>query len=49
MGRMIVAAIYQQDTPVIIASFYVFTLLVVAGNLIADITYAWVDPRIQFD
>jgi peptide/nickel transport system permease protein len=49
MGRLIVGAIYQQDTPVIIACFYVFTLLVVAGNLIADIAYAWVDPRIQYD
>jgi peptide/nickel transport system permease protein len=49
MGRVIVSAIYQQDTPLIIACFYVFTLLVVAGNLVADIAYAWVDPRIQYD
>ncbi|MEN0067563.1 MAG: ABC transporter permease [Myxococcota bacterium] len=49
MGRMIVNAIYSQDTPLIIASFFIFTLLVVAGNLIADILYAWVDPRIRLD
>jgi peptide/nickel transport system permease protein len=49
MGRVIVDAIYQQDTPLIIACFYVFTLLVVAGNLVADIVYAWVDPRISYD
>ncbi len=47
MGREIVMAIFQQDTPVLIAMFYVFTLLVVAGNLIADLSYAWADPRIQ--
>ena len=37
------------DTPVVIACFYVFTLLVVAGNLLADVAYAWIDPRISFD
>ena len=49
MGRLIVGAIYTQDTPVVIACFYVFTLLVVAGNLLADVAYAWIDPRISFD
>ncbi len=49
MGRLIINAIYSQDTPLIIACFFVSTLLVVAGNLIADITYAFVDPRITYD
>lgn len=49
MGRLIVGAIYTQDTPLIIATFYVFTLLVVAGNLMADVAYALVDPRIKYD
>ncbi len=49
MGRLIVDHIFQQDTPVIIACFYVFTLIVVAGNLLADILYAVVDPRIKYE
>jgi peptide/nickel transport system permease protein len=49
MGRLIVNAIYTQDTPLVIGCFYVFTLLVVAGNLLADLAYAWIDPRISFD
>ena len=49
MGRLIVGAIYTQDTPLIIACFFVSTLLVVTGNLIADVTYALVDPRINYD
>ena len=49
MGRLIVTAIYTQDTPLIIACFFVFTLLVVAGNLLADMLYAVVDPRIRYD
>ena len=49
MGRLIVQAIYTQDTPLVIGCFYIFTLLVVGGNLLADIAYAWIDPRISFD
>lgn len=49
MGRLIVEAIYTQDTPLIIALFFVSTLLVVLGNLLADVTYAIVDPRIKYD
>lgn len=48
MGRLIVSAIFTQDTPVIIGCFFVFTLLVVSGNLIADLLYSVVDPRIRY-
>ena len=47
MGRVILAAIFSQDTPLIIACFFVYTLLTVFGNLIADVTYSLVDPRIR--
>ena len=47
MGRVIVEAIFTQDTPLIIACFFVFTILVVGGNLLADIAYSLVDPRIR--
>ena len=47
MGRLIHRAILTQDTPLLIACFYVYTLVVVAGNLLADVAYAWVDPRIR--
>ena len=47
MGRVIVEAIFTQDTPLIIACFFVFTLLVVTGNLLADLANALVDPRIK--
>jgi len=49
MGRLILSAIYEQDTPVLIACFFVFTLMVVVGNLLADLAYALVDPRIKYD
>ena len=47
MGRLIVGAIFAQDTPLIIACFFVFSLMVVFGNLVADILYSIVDPRIR--
>jgi peptide/nickel transport system permease protein len=49
MGRLIVRAIFAQDTPLIIASFFVYTLLVTCGSLLADIAYAAVDPRIRYE
>ncbi len=48
MGRIIVAAINTQDVPLVMGCFFVFTLLVVAGNLVADILYSVVDPRIRY-
>ena len=49
MGRLIVLAIMSQDTPLIIACFFILTMLVVVGNLMADLLYAVVDPRIRFE
>jgi peptide/nickel transport system permease protein len=47
MGRLIVDAIQQQDTPVIVACFLLFSTMVAAGNLLADALYAVADPRIR--
>ncbi len=47
MGKLIIDAIQQQDTPVIIACFLLFAVVVTLGNLFADVAYALVDPRIR--
>ncbi len=49
MGRLVVDAIFQRDYPVVMAGTFIFAVMVVAGNLIADILYALVDPRIRYD
>ncbi|HUG01581.1 MAG TPA: ABC transporter permease [Longimicrobiales bacterium] len=49
MGRVIFDAISQRDAPVIMATSFVFATLVVMGNLLADVLYAVVDPRIRYD
>jgi peptide/nickel transport system permease protein len=49
MGRVIVDAIFQRDYPVVMATSFLFAVMVVVGNLIADVLYAVVDPRIRYD
>lgn len=48
MGSLIVNAIAQRDYPVVMAATFMFGLLVVAGNLLADVLYGVVDPRIRY-
>jgi peptide/nickel transport system permease protein len=49
MGRLGVDSINGRDYPIIMAVTMLSALLIVAGNLLADIAYAWVDPRIRYD
>ncbi|AOO80408.1 ABC transporter permease [Bosea vaviloviae] len=48
IGSLLIDAILANDTPVIMAVTFVFACLVVIFNLIADILYGWLDPRISF-
>jgi peptide/nickel transport system permease protein len=48
MGRLAIGSIFIRDYQVIMGVTMVTALLVVLGNLIADILYAVVDPRIQY-
>jgi peptide/nickel transport system permease protein len=49
MGRVIVDAIFQRDYPLVMATSFIFALVVVLGSLVADILYAVADPRIRYD
>lgn len=49
MGRTVVDAVSQRDYPLVIATTFVFAVMVVVGNLIADVLYAVVDPRIRYE
>jgi peptide/nickel transport system permease protein len=49
MGRLVVDAIFQRDYPIVMAGTFIFAIMVVAGNLIADVLYALVDPRIRYE
>jgi peptide/nickel transport system permease protein len=48
IGSLLIASILATDTPVVMAVTFVFACLVVLFNLIADVLYGWLDPRISF-
>lgn len=48
IGSLLISAMLSNDTPVIMAVTFVFACLVVLSNLIADVLYGWLDPRISY-
>ena len=47
IGSLLISAILANDTPVIMAVTFVLSCLVIVFNLLADILYGWLDPRIS--
>jgi peptide/nickel transport system permease protein len=48
IGSLLISAILANDTPVIMAVTFVFSCLVIFFNLLADLLYGWLDPRISY-
>lgn len=48
IGSLLIDSILTNDTPVVMAVTFVFAILVILFNLIADVLYGWLDPRIAF-
>ena len=48
MGRFFVEAVFQRDFPVVQASVLLIALAYLVVNLIVDLSYAWLDPRIRY-
>jgi peptide/nickel transport system permease protein len=48
IGSLLISAMLANDTPVIMAVTFVFACLVILFNLIADLLYGWLDPRISY-
>jgi peptide/nickel transport system permease protein len=48
IGALLIDAVLRNDTPVIMAVTFVFACLVIVFNLIADLLYGWLDPRISY-
>jgi peptide/nickel transport system permease protein len=48
IGSLLISSILANDTPVIMAITFVFSCLVVLFNLMADLLYGWLDPRISY-
>ncbi len=49
LGYLSFESIVNRDYPVVFANLYIFALLGLVVNLISDLTYTWIDPRIDFE
>jgi peptide/nickel transport system permease protein len=48
LGRLLVFAIERHDLPFIQASMMVITAIYCCANLVADLLYAWFNPKIRY-
>lgn len=48
IGSLLVTSLDTSDTPVIMGITFVYAVLVVGSNLVADIIYSFLDPRIKY-
>jgi peptide/nickel transport system permease protein len=49
IGQLMINSIFQRDFPVVQGVTLVFAIMVVLVNLLADLSYAALDPRVRFD
>ena len=49
LGLLGFESVLNRDYPVVFATLYIFSLVGLVVNLISDLTYTWVDPRIDFE
>lgn len=48
IGALLIESIYRSDTPVVMAITFIYAIFVVLFNLVADILYGFLDPRVQY-
>ena len=48
MGRYLLEGITYRDYPIVQAVMLIFAVLIIFSNLVVDIIYAWLDPRIRY-
>jgi ABC-type dipeptide/oligopeptide/nickel transport system permease component len=48
MGRLLIEGVQHRDYPMIQAIIVVFGIMVLAANLLTDLAYAWLNPRIRY-
>jgi microcin C transport system permease protein len=49
LGLLGFESVLNRDYPVVFATLYIFALVGLVVNLISDLTYTWIDPRIDFE
>ncbi len=48
IGRLLLSAVQTRDAPILLGIFLVVALMVIIANLLTDIVYGWLDPRIRY-
>jgi ABC-type dipeptide/oligopeptide/nickel transport system permease component len=48
VGRLLLWAVFQRDYPLVQGTILFVALLFMLSNLVVDLVYAWVDPRIRY-
>jgi len=49
LGLLSFESVLNRDYPVVFGTLFIFSLVALVVNLISDLTYMWVDPRIDFE
>jgi microcin C transport system permease protein len=49
LGLLSFQSIIDRDYPVVFATLYIYGLIGLVTTLISDLTYTWIDPRIDFE
>jgi peptide/nickel transport system permease protein len=48
IGRLLVTAMQTRDTPIVLGLFLLVAVTVVVANLLTDLVYAWLEPRVRY-
>ena len=49
IGQLLLASVQTRDSPVLLGIFLLVSLAVILGNLLTDLVYGWLDPRIRYE
>lgn len=49
MGRLLVSGVSQRDYPVVQGTVLVYSVIVLFSNLLVDVAYTFIDPRVSYD
>jgi peptide/nickel transport system permease protein len=49
MGRLLVSSVFNKDFVIVQAGTFIIALVVLAANLLVDISYGWLDPRVRYE
>jgi len=49
IGQLLIGSIHANDLPMVQTLTFIFAVLIVVFNLVADVLYGLLDPRIRYD